>query len=118
MSNASGKAFKIIEQSDPFDFLSWLLNDLHRKLKKKKTSIIHECFKGIIEVSTTKLPPNEKEIAAGVKYDPEDEEYNEKNETTPFLVLPLDVPPPPLFSDELEQKIIPQVNHFYFRFYQ
>lgn len=43
---ASKKRFKIGSQSDPVEFMSWLLNKLHEKLKssKKKHSIIHECF--------------------------------------------------------------------------
>lgn len=43
---ASKKRFKIGSQSDPVEFMSWLLNTLHEKLKssKKKHSIIHECF--------------------------------------------------------------------------
>lgn len=43
---ASKKRFKIGSQSDPVEFMSWLLNKLHEKLKssKKKHSIIYECF--------------------------------------------------------------------------
>jgi len=29
---------------------------------------------------------------------------------SPFMVLVLDLPPPPLFQDEMEQNIIPQVQ--------
>jgi U4/U6.U5 tri-snRNP-associated protein 2 len=44
---ASNKRFQIGVQSDPVEFMSWLLNTLHSKLKsskKKNRSIIHDCF--------------------------------------------------------------------------
>ena len=44
---ASNKRFQIGVQSDPVEFMSWLLNTLHAKLKsskKKNRSIIHDCF--------------------------------------------------------------------------
>lgn len=43
---ASNKRFQIGVQSDPVEFMSWLLNTLHAELKSKKTkrSIIHDCF--------------------------------------------------------------------------
>lgn len=42
----SKKRFRIGAQSDPVEFLSWLLNTLHANLKssKKNTSIIYQCF--------------------------------------------------------------------------
>jgi ubiquitin C-terminal hydrolase len=43
---ASKKRFRIGAQSDPVEFVSWLLNTLHADLKtsKKNMSIIYECF--------------------------------------------------------------------------
>lgn len=42
---ASKKQFRIGAQSDPVEFMSWMLNTLHADLKtKKNTSIIYECF--------------------------------------------------------------------------
>ncbi|KAJ6840275.1 U4/U6.U5 tri-snRNP-associated protein 2-like [Iris pallida] len=49
----SNKRFQIGVQSDPVEFMSWLLNTLHAKLKhskKKDRSIIHDCFQGELEV--------------------------------------------------------------------
>lgn len=40
------------------------------------------------------------------------EEYKEKCEENHFLYLTLDLPPPPLFKDELSESIIPQVPLF------
>jgi U4/U6.U5 tri-snRNP-associated protein 2 len=38
--NVSGKKFKITEEGDALEFLSWLLNNLHRDLAfKQKTSM-------------------------------------------------------------------------------
>ena len=44
---ASNKRFQIGVQSDPVEFISWLLNTLHAQLrhsKKKDRSIIYDCF--------------------------------------------------------------------------
>lgn len=43
---ASKKRFRIGKQSDPVEFMSWLLNTLHADLRtsKKGRSIIHQCF--------------------------------------------------------------------------
>jgi U4/U6.U5 tri-snRNP-associated protein 2 len=44
---ASEKRFQIGVQSDPVEFMSWLLNTLRTKLrscKKKNRSIIYDCF--------------------------------------------------------------------------
>lgn len=43
---ASKKRFRIGMQSDPVEFMSWLLNTLHANLRtsKKDSSIIYKCF--------------------------------------------------------------------------
>ena len=43
---ASKKRFRIGAQSDPVEFMSWLLNTLHGDLRtsKKNGSIIYACF--------------------------------------------------------------------------
>lgn len=53
VSNASNKKFKITEQGDPLEFLSWLLNALHRDLggtRKPNSSIIYSIFQGELRV--------------------------------------------------------------------
>ncbi|XP_076888003.1 uncharacterized protein LOC143538298 [Bidens hawaiensis] len=94
---ASKKRFRIGAQSDPVEFMSWLLNTLHTDLKtsrtKNKNSIIHQCFQGELEV--VKETNNVKEVSR-----------------MPFLMLGLDLPPPPLFKDVMEKNIIPQVPLF------
>ncbi|MCL7021617.1 hypothetical protein MKW94_028263, partial [Papaver nudicaule] len=75
--------------------MSWLLNTLHADLtsSKNNTSIIYEYFQGEVEVVI--------EIH-GAEHD------NVVSETTrmPFLMLGLDLPPPPLTGEN----IIPQVQ--------
>ncbi|KAG6494760.1 U4/U6.U5 tri-snRNP-associated protein 2-like [Zingiber officinale] len=121
---ASNKRFQIGVQSDPVEFMSWLLNILHTQLrlsKKKDRSIIYDCFQGELEV-VKEMP--KKSIAD--KLDNEDEQNknsftegglpddNIVRETSKvsFLMLGLDLPPPPLFKDAMEKNIIPQVPLF------
>jgi len=99
--HTSGNRFKIGVQTDPMDFLAWLLNSLHTALggtKKPGSSIIHTTFQGVVKVTTH---------SAGAD---EDDEGDSKE--VPFLYLTVDVPPAPLFKDALERNIIPQVPLF------
>eukprot|EP01102_Stenamoeba_stenopodia_P000694 TRINITY_DN10643_c0_g1_i1.p1 TRINITY_DN10643_c0_g1~~TRINITY_DN10643_c0_g1_i1.p1 ORF type:complete len:500 (-),score=105.02 TRINITY_DN10643_c0_g1_i1:4-1503(-) len=102
ISVCSKKRFRIGHQSDPVEFLTWFLNTLHMDLGggPKKHSIITKCFQGRVKVTT-------------IKGSEEDSEAQEKQvpviQELPFLILTLDVPPPPLFKDEQERNIIPQV---------
>lgn len=98
---ASDKRFQIGVQSDPVEFMSWLLNTLHAKLrhsKKKDRSIIYDCFQGELEV-VKERGSTDGNIVREVS-------------TVPFLTLGLDLPPPPLFKDTMEKNIIPQVPLF------
>ncbi|KAG6534578.1 hypothetical protein ZIOFF_008481 [Zingiber officinale] len=121
---ASNKRFQIVVQSDPVEFMSWLLNTLHAQLrhsKKKDRSIIYDCFQGELEV--VKETPNKSLVD---KLDNEDEKNknsvmeggvsddNIVRETSKvsFLMLGLDLPPPPLFKDVMEKNIIRQVPLF------
>ncbi|XXH00240.1 serine/threonine protein kinase, CMGC, CDC2/CDK sub [Hypoxylon texense] len=109
ISLKSNKRFTLTTQSDPVDFLSWFLNNLHLGLGGSKTkpgsSIIQRIFQGKLKVEsqaiTAKADANDRlrfEEAAEVKAD-----------INRFLLLTLDLPPAPLFQDELERNIIPQV---------
>eukprot|EP01098_Paradermamoeba_levis_P013863 TRINITY_DN6438_c0_g1_i2.p1 TRINITY_DN6438_c0_g1~~TRINITY_DN6438_c0_g1_i2.p1 ORF type:complete len:324 (-),score=99.58 TRINITY_DN6438_c0_g1_i2:74-1018(-) len=92
ISAASAKKYRIGQRSDPIDFLSWFLNTLHSHLSKKNISnIIHDVFQGQVEVKT-KTKTDEPKV-----------------EKVPFLYLSVDVPPAPLFKNEMEANIIPQV---------
>ncbi|KAH8652357.1 ubiquitin carboxyl-terminal hydrolase [Xylariales sp. PMI_506] len=109
ISLKSNKRFTLTTQSDPVDFLSWFLNNLHLGLGGSKTrpgsSIVQRIFQGKLKVEsqaiTAKADVGDRlrfEDAAEVKVD-----------INRFLLLTLDLPPAPLFQDELERNIIPQV---------
>lgn len=111
---ASNKRFTIEKQADPVDFWIWFLNALHKDLTLgavKNKSVITQCFQGRLQC--TMLPRNKK--AGGDNLDSNkmetnitEEEEGEKS-SVPFLLLGLDLPPPPLFKDPQEKNIIPQV---------
>ncbi|KAJ6363775.1 hypothetical protein OIU78_003856 [Salix suchowensis] len=119
----SKKRFRIGQQSDPVEFMAWLLNTLHANLRtsKKNNSIIYECFQGELEV--IKETPNraiteKKQNADDQNSDQRITDGRAKHdifmETSrmQFLMLGLDLPPPPLFKDVMEKNIIPQVPLF------
>lgn len=109
ISLRSNKKFTLTTQSDPVEFLSWFLNNIHLALGGSKTkpgtSIIQHVFQGKLKVEsqaiTAKADAGDRlrfEEAAEVKQD-----------INRFLMLTLDLPSAPLFQDELERNIIPQV---------
>ena len=105
--HASGNKFKIGSQSDPMDFLAWLLNALHTALggtKKRGSSIVHEALQGTVRVSTLKAEAVAAAAATG-----SEEDLHAETAEVPFLYLTVDVPAAPLFKDALERNIIPQV---------
>uniref|UniRef100_A0AAR2LYI0 Ubiquitin carboxyl-terminal hydrolase 39 n=1 Tax=Pygocentrus nattereri TaxID=42514 RepID=A0AAR2LYI0_PYGNA len=109
----SKKTFQITKQGDAVDFLSWFLNALHGALggTKKKSSIVTKVFQGSMRIFSKKLPhpdlPAEEKEALLQK-----EEYQEEMLESTFLYLTLDLPTAPLYKDEKEQLIIPQVPLF------
>lgn len=109
VTNASDRKFRLTEQNDPVEFVAWLLNTLHAKLKRGKRSVITDVFQGHMQVTSRKLPPI-SDSAALPSFDPNAEEYQPKTTDSPFMFLSLDLPPPPLFQDE--RNIIPQVPLF------
>ncbi|KAG8049643.1 hypothetical protein GUJ93_ZPchr0009g303 [Zizania palustris] len=114
---ASDKRFQIGVPSDPVEFMSWLLNTMHSKLKsskKKNRSIIHDCFQGELEVVKEihrKHIMEKKEDADEQNGDAGSDVVTETSRVS-FLMLGLDLPPPPLFKDAMEKNIIPQVPLF------
>ncbi|KAH8804551.1 U4/U6.U5 tri-snRNP-associated protein [Xylogone sp. PMI_703] len=110
ISLKSNKKFTLTNQSDPVDFLSWFLNNVHLALGGSKTkpgsSMIQQVFQGKLKVEsqaiTAKADAGDRlrfEEAAEVKVD-----------VNRFMMLTLDLPSAPLFQDELERNIIPQVS--------
>jgi U4/U6.U5 tri-snRNP-associated protein 2 len=109
ISLKSNKKFTLTNQSDPVEFLSWFLNNLHLALGGSKTkagsSMIQQVFQGKLKVEsqaiTAKADAGDRlrfEEAAEVKVD-----------VNRFMLLTLDLPAAPLFQDELERNIIPQI---------
>jgi U4/U6.U5 tri-snRNP-associated protein 2 len=104
----SNKRFTLSEQSDPVDFLSWFLNNLHLALggskSKPGTSIVQKVFQGAMQIESQAITAR---ADAGDRLRFEDADF--KTEISRFLILTLDLPAAPLFQDELDRNIIPQV---------
>jgi len=109
--------FRTDVQGDPAEFLTRLLNDLHKQLggnpKKQGSSIIYKLFQGQVHMQSQEIL-----VGGGVG----DEGRESRLTFVPgraivdrdvqFLILTLDLPPPPLFQDEIDKNIIPQVDIF------
>lgn len=105
----SKKKFQITQQSDPIEYLSWLLNSLHITLngtKNPNSSIIYKTFQGQMKIYTKRISPVDMDEYAKFQ---SSNDYSEHVEEKPFLYLSVDLPAPPLFKDELKESIIPQV---------
>ncbi|WRT65603.1 uncharacterized protein IL334_002548 [Kwoniella shivajii] len=107
VNKRSNGKFKMTEQGDPVEFLSWIINTLHRDLggnKKKHSSIIYSTFQGKVQIQTQQVIIH-KEYSRPVF----DIGRDIQTISSPFLFLALDLPATPLFTDVNEKKIIPQV---------
>ena len=107
----SSKRFTLTEQSDPVEFLSWFLNNLHLSLGGSKTkmqsSIIQKTFQGKLSLESQAITARSDASADRLRFE---ESSSIITNTTPYTVLTLDLPPTPLFRDAIESKnIIPQV---------
>ncbi|KAF4553904.1 Ubiquitin carboxyl-terminal hydrolase-like protein 2 [Elsinoe fawcettii] len=109
ISQKSSKKFTMIEQADPADFLLWFLNSLHLALggskTKPKSSIVQHIFQGQMRIESQQIT---------ARADAQDrlrfEDAAIQSKTTPFMILTLDLPAAPLFQDDRETNIIPQVS--------
>lgn len=107
----SSKKFTLTQQSDPVEFLSWFLNNLHTALGGSKTkplsSIVQKTFQGKLRIETQAITARAEASGDRLRFE---ESAQISSNTTPYLVLTLDLPPVPLFRDSVESKnIIPQV---------
>ena len=115
------------QQQDAFDFMNWFLNELHFGLGGKRnsngSSIIHRIFQGKIQIESQRIIIHQLESKKVFDKDRGmfytviwKGKFNFLLEiitkTCPFLFLTLDLPPSPLFKDEIEKNIIPQVSLF------
>jgi U4/U6.U5 tri-snRNP-associated protein 2 len=109
VSGSSG-AFKVDQPADPVDFMQWLMHALHRETRRHGGgSVVDDCFAGEMEVVTAGEPDETKDAASKDAADVSDVSVSVKRTVTPFRMLALDLPPPPLFQDAMEKNIIPQV---------
>lgn len=108
ISMRSNKRFTLSEQADPVEFLSWFLNNLHLALGGSKTkprsSLIQKIFQGSLRVESQTITAR---ADAGDRLRFEDADVH--SQASPFMILTLDLPPAPLFQDDVEKNIIPQV---------
>jgi len=128
ISVASKKKFHAGTQAAASEFLPWFLHQLHIGVggTSKKSSIVHDTFQGILEVTTRqakKLTRKLKDTTDDEGSDAEESSpkppydnmsskvefvLEESTKTIPFLHLTLDIPEKPLFKDEDGGLVIPQ----------
>lgn len=109
ISLRSNKRFTLTMQSDPVEFLSWFLNNLHLGLGGSKTkpgsSMIQRVFQGKLKVESQAITAK-ADVGDRLRFE---EAAEVKVDVNRFLLLTLDLPPAPLFQDEEQRNIIPQV---------
>nr|POE63468.1 putative mrna-splicing protein ubp10 [Quercus suber] len=108
ISLRSGKKFLLTQQADPVEFLSWFLNNLHIALggskTKPKSSLIQQIFQGTLRVESQSISAR-ADASDRLRF----EDAAIQTQVSPFMILTLDLPPAPLFQDDTEKNIIPQV---------
>ena len=108
ISLRSSKRFLLTSQADPVEFLSWFLNNLHLALGGSKTkprsSLVQKIFQGQLRVESQSITAR-ADTSDRLQF----ENTAIQSQTSPFMILTLDLPPAPLFQDDLEKNIIPQV---------
>lgn len=91
--------------------MMFFLNTLHLALNgtnKTSSSIIYQIFRGRMRQYTRKVMPVDMSEESRRTL-METDEFMETMKEIPFLSLAMDLPPPPLYLDEVLQNIIPQV---------
>lgn len=109
VSLRSSKRFTLTQQSDPVEFLSWYLNNLHLGLggtrSKPGSSMVQRVCQGKLKVESQAITAK-ADVGDRLRFE---EAAEVKTEINRFLLLTLDLPPAPLFQDEEQRNIIPQV---------
>lgn len=109
VSRQSNKKYDLLHQSDPVEFLSWFLGNMHLALGGSKTkpgtSIIHRVFQGKLKIESQQITAK-ADAGDRLRFE---EAAEVIVETMRYLILTLDLPPAPLFQDEIDRNIIPQV---------
>ena len=108
----SSKKFTLTNPADPVEFMSWFLNNLHLTLGGSKTkpqsSIIQKAFQGKLRLESQAITAKSDITGDRLRFE---ESSNITTNTTPFMILTLDLPPIPLFRDSVDKdkSSIPQV---------
>lgn len=109
VSQDSKKRFVLTEESDPADFIMWFLVTLHTSLGGKPnvngSSIIHRIFQGNLHSESQVITARAN---AGDRLIFEDAPSEIKNQK--FLLLPLELPPKPLFVEDPDDDAIPNIT--------
>ncbi|KAH6892280.1 hypothetical protein B0T10DRAFT_483493 [Thelonectria olida] len=109
ISLRSNKRFTLTNQSDPVEFLSWFLNNLHLGLGGSKTkpgsSMVQRTFQGKLKVESQAITAR-ADVGDRLRFE---DAADVKVDIVRFLLLTLDLPSAPLFQNEEEKNIIPQV---------
>ncbi|KAI7635805.1 cysteine proteinase, partial [Hortaea werneckii] len=107
ISLRSSKKFLLTSQADPIEFLSWFLNHLHLSLggsrTKPQTSLIQKTFQGSLRVESQTITAH-ADATDRLRFEGNPDTI--RSQTSPFLILTLDLPPAPLFQDGVEAKNI------------
>jgi U4/U6.U5 tri-snRNP-associated protein 2 len=108
----SSKRFALTHQSDPVEFLSWFLNNIHLSLGGSKkpsstpTSVIQHAFQGHLRIESQAITAHSDTTNSRLVFT---ESGQINTQISPFLILTLDLPPTPLFQSTNRESIIPQV---------
>jgi U4/U6.U5 tri-snRNP-associated protein 2 len=109
ISLKSAKRFTLTAQSDPVEFLIWFLNNLHLALGGSKgkpgSSMIQQVFQGRLKIESQAIT-SKADAGDRLRFE---EAAEVKTDITRFMMLTLDLPAAPLFQDEVEGNIIPQI---------
>jgi U4/U6.U5 tri-snRNP-associated protein 2 len=109
ISLRSSKRFTLLAQSDPVDFLLWFLNNLHLSLGGSRTkpgsSIVQKVFQGKLKIESQAITAK-ADASDRLRFE---EAAEIKTEVSHYLMLTLDLPPKPIFKDDQDKNIIPQV---------
>jgi len=106
--------FQFTQRGNAGEFLTWMLNSLHKvisKINKSENSIIKDCCEGEMIVTSRRIPNPElpeaekQKLLELPKYKAEGVSEKQK-----FMFLSLDLPAKPLFVDPHKQISIPQIH--------
>lgn len=115
ITQSSDKKFTLMKQANAMDFLMWLLNHIHSKLRKKKDQNQTVPVRQQSKQSQRSCHIISQESIINDALSGEYQEWHSATMTTerhPFYALTLDVPQAPVFKATEMETIIPEVQLF------